>query len=270
MRERDSLQLNQDLNKLGGSYRTTTKKEKAMMTKTMMAAGVAVAMMGSVAMAADVSTSLELASAYVFRGGTLNDGLVAQPGVEIGVPLAEGTGAFAFGVWGNFDIDDYDGTLKGDQFSEIDIYANYTAPIEMLDLVLGYTEYTYPMGGQADREVMLELGLGDVLTAPTVDFYFGLDGAVESSVYIEGSISHSFAVAKGTSIDLGATAAFADIDGGESGFANYTVSAKLAYQAFYASVTYIGQGDDDVLADVEFAGTYDVDVVGVIGVSAAF
>jgi hypothetical protein len=241
-----------------------------MMTKTMMAAGVAVAVMGSMAMAADVSTSLDLASAYVFRGGTLNDGMVAQPGVEIAVPMAEGTGEFSFGVWGNLDIDDYDGALESGQLSEIDITATYAAPIETLDMVLGYTDYTYPTGGEADREVMLKLGRADVLTAPVVSFYYGIDGAVKKSVYIEGGIRHSFAVAEDTSIDLGATAAFADIDGGESGFANYTVSAKLGYQAFYASVTYIGQGDDDVLVDVEFAGTYDVDVVGVIGVSAAF
>ena len=246
-----------------------------MMTKTVMAAGVAVAVMGSMAMAADVSTSLDLASAYVFRGSTFNDGLVAQPGVEIGVPMAEGTGAFTFGVWGNFDIDDYDGALESGQFSEIDLVAAYTAPLETLDMVLGYTEYTYPNGGEADRELKLELGLGDVITAPVIDFYYGVDGGIKKSLYIEGAISHSFDVAEATSIDLGATVAFADIDGGDSGFANYTVSGKVTWKAIYASVTYIGQGDDDILADVdkgdpENGGTYDVDVVGVIGVSAAF
>jgi uncharacterized protein (TIGR02001 family) len=238
---------------------------------TMIGAGLAVALMGTTAMAADVSTSLDFASAYVFRGATLNDGLVAQPGVEIAVPMAEGTGGFSFGVWGNFDIDDYDGAVEGSQFSEIDIYAAYSAPIEAMDLSFGYTEYTYPSGGgDSDREISITVGKSEVVTAPTLALYYGIDGGIKKSLYLEGGISHSFEVAEATSIDLGATAAYADNDGGESGFANYTVSGKVTWKAIYASVTYIGQGDDDVLVDVADGGSYDVDVVGVIGVSADF
>ncbi|MDP6631544.1 MAG: MltA-interacting MipA family protein, partial [Kiritimatiellia bacterium] len=48
----------------------------------------------SVGMAAEASVSLDVASAYVFRGATLNDGLVLQPGLEIsGLPVT-------LGVWG--------------------------------------------------------------------------------------------------------------------------------------------------------------------------
>lgn len=238
---------------------------------TMIGAGLAVTLMGTTAMAADVSTSLDIASAYVFRGSTFNDGLVAQPGVEIAVPMAEGTGGFSFGVWGNFDIDDYDGAVEGSQFSEIDIYGSYSAPIETMDLSFGYCEYTYPSGGgDADREISITVGKGEVVAAPTLALYYGIDGGINKSLYLEGGISHSFSVAEATSIDLGATAAYADNDGGESGFANYTVSAALTWKAIYASVTYVGQGDDDVLVDVADGGSYDVDVVGVIGVSADF
>ena len=243
-----------------------------MMTKTMMVAALTGALVSSMATAAEVSTSLDFASAYVFRGVTFNDGLVAQPSVEVGVPMAEGTGDFSFGVWGNFDIDDYDGIVESGEFSEIDIYANYTAPIQSMDLVLGYTEYTYPNGGEADREVRISVGLGDVITAPYIGLAYGADGSVKESLYLESGISHSFDVAEATSLDLGATVAFADVNGGGSGFANYTVSAKMIWKAAYASVTYIGQGDEDVLVDVNkgVGGGYDVDVVGVIGVSAAF
>ena len=37
-----------------------------------------------------------------------------------------------------------------------------------------------------------------------------------------------------------------------------------------ASVAYIAQLDDAVLVDVDQGGTYDVDVVGVLSVGAAF
>jgi hypothetical protein len=50
-----------------------------------------VALMASVAaQAADVSAYVDFASAYVFRGVTLNNGLVMQPGVEVsGLPIPE-------------------------------------------------------------------------------------------------------------------------------------------------------------------------------------
>ena len=67
------------------------------------------AIMAGMAMADDgisVSMSADLASAYVFRGSTFNDGAVLQPGIEIGgLPVT-------VGLWANFDLADYDGAVN--------------------------------------------------------------------------------------------------------------------------------------------------------------
>ncbi|HKL20200.1 MAG TPA: TorF family putative porin, partial [Tichowtungia sp.] len=121
-------------------------------------AGMMVALAAAVSVqAADVSATVDFASAYVFRGVTLNNGLVMQPGVEVsGFGLPEEYGSIAAGIWANYDLDDEDG--MGSDFSEIDYYMSYTLPIEALDVSIGYTEYDYPNDlGDNDREVSLSI-----------------------------------------------------------------------------------------------------------------
>jgi len=237
------------------------------------------------AMAAEASATLDLASAYVFRGATFNDGLVAQPGLEVsGMPVT-------VGVWGNVDIDDYDGALDEGQFSEVDLYASYDLPMPegcLLGLSVGYTEYLYPgfggavletdvdgkavaaaVQGESDREFSLSAGL-DLPLSPSVTVYYGVAGGLEDSVYVEGAVGHGFTIAEKVSLDLGALVAYSSPDAGEDGFSHVEASASLGYSVFSAGVTYIGQIDDEVLVDVEDGGAYDVEVVGVLGVGYDF
>ena len=221
------------------------------------------AVTSSPALAAEATVGADISSAYVFRGITLNDGVVAQPYLEVsGLPVD-------LGVWGNIDIDDYDGALDEGQFSEIDIYASYAIPVEGIDASIGYTEYTYPQGGEADREVGLSLGL-DLPLAPTVGVYYGLDGAVEENLYADFGIGHDFELAEGVSLSLGALIGYLYPEEGEDGFHQYELSASFAWSFLTLGVTYIGQIDDDVLVDVEDGGGYDVEVVGTLGLSYGF
>ena len=224
-----------------------------------------IAAMASMAMAEDevsVSLSADLASAYVFRGSTFNDGVVLQPGMEIGgLPVT-------VGVWANFDIDDYSGALEGSQFSEIDIYVGYDLPIDGLSLA--YTEYTYPgADGEADREVVLSYGL-DVTLAPSISVNYGIDGAIDKSLYVELGISHEIEASEDVEISLGAVVGYLDPDEGESGFSHYAVSAGASCSVFSLTLNYVGQIDDDVLVDVEDGGSYDVDFYATLGVSKDF
>jgi uncharacterized protein (TIGR02001 family) len=233
-----------------------------------MVTGVAAAamMFTSAAVAADVDLTVDVASAYVFRGDTFNDGPVVQPGLEVALPYG-----LSVGVWGNIDIDDYDGALEKGQFSEIDVYVSYALPIDLVDISIGYTEYTYPSGGgDADREVGISLGYDlDVLEVGLGAFY-GVDGGIEKSLYVELSAGTSYELAEGLSLDLGATVGYLNPDEGASGFSGYSVSAGLSYGIIGASVTYFGQIDDEVLVDVEDGGTYDVEVVGMLSLALSF
>lgn len=218
----------------------------------------------SSARAAEASAGVDLASAYVFRGATFNDGLVAQPYLEVsGLPID-------LGVWANFDIDDYDGAVNDGQFSEIDLYASYSVPVDAVDLSVGYTEYAYPGAeGEADRELGVSLGL-DLPLAPFVGAYYGLDGGIDGSLYVDFGIGQDFELADGVGLSLGALVGYLSPDQGDDGFHQYELSASLSYDFISAGVTYYGQLDDEILVDVEDGGAYDVEVVGVIGVGFDF
>lgn len=198
----------------------------------------------------EVTVGLDVASSYIFRGTTLNDGFVAQPYVEVaGLPVT-------FGVWANFDIDDYDGAVEGTQFSEVDFYGSYALPIDGVDASIGYTEYTYPSGGgDADREIGLGIGL-DLPLAPSFGIYYGLDGGIEDSLYADFSIGQDLELSDDIVVSLGALVGYMDPDVGEDGFSHYEVSAGIGLTDWLSiDGTYIGEIDDDVLTiDEEFVG----------------
>ncbi len=227
---------------------------------------VAVGMMAASAVyGAEATLSLDVASAYVFRGVTFNDGAVLQPGVKVG-----GLGGLTIGVWGNLDLDDYGGALEKGELSEIDIYASYALPCTLFDLSVGYTEYTYPMGGgNADREVGLSVGksVGPVDLAAVL--YYGIDGGIEKSLYAELSAGTGFELGC-IGVEFGAAVGYVDPDKGKRGFSHVTASAGLSYGPIAANVTYVSQMDDDVLPDVQDGGGYDVDVVGKLSLVFSF
>jgi uncharacterized protein (TIGR02001 family) len=207
------------------------------------------------------TVGIDFSSAYVFRGVTLNDEPVAQPYLE-----AEIFSGLTVGTWANFDIGDYGGTLEDGQFSEVDLYVKYTLPVEGVSLTLGYFEYTYPGSAiGADREISLSAGL-DLPLSPSLSIFYGLDGAPEENIYLEAGIGHSVEVAEGLSLNLAVAAGYLEPDMGEGGFHQWSATAKLSYEFVTASVTYVGQLDDDVLTDE----AYDVELVGTISLSKAF
>lgn len=213
--------------------------------------------------AADATVGVDVNSAYVFRGVTLNEGFVAQPYLEVsGLPID-------IGVWGNFDIEDDDArSVDGGQFSETDFYGSYSLPVEEVDVSIGYTEYTYNNGDlDADREISLSFGLDTVL-APSLGIFYGLDGGIEEDFYAELSVGHDIALSEDLGLSLGALIGYKDpgADGTESGLHQYALSAGLSYEFVSLGVTYYGQADDDVLTDE----AYDVEVVGTLGLSHSF
>lgn len=233
----------------------------------LMVAALAAGMAG----AAEVSVSADFASAYVFRGVTFNDGMVFQPGLEAsGFPIPEELGSIAIGTWANFDINDVG---AGSEFTEIDYYLSYSLPVSVVDLGIGYCEYTYPSGGAADREVSFSVGkgIGESGLYSSLAFNYGLDGAIDGSTYIQAGLDYGVDLSDALSASAGVTAAYAMYDGGEDGFNDATATVGLSYAlseswALNGSVTYVAQLDDKVLAD----DAYDVGLLGMIGLSCDF
>jgi hypothetical protein len=158
------------------------------------------------------------------------------------------------------------------RFSEVDLYASLAMPtlIEGLDWSLGYTDYLYPeAGGESDREVNVVFAV-DTLLAPTVGLYYGVDGLIEKSTFVEFGLSHSFELTVEVGLGLGAKVGYAIPDEGEEGFNNADLTASLSWKALTASVTYSAQLDDEVLIDAEEGGLYDVEVIGKLGLAQTF
>ena len=244
------------------------------MIRKSVAAGIIAAVAGTVA--AETSVTLDFSSAYVFRGYTLNDEAVFQPGIEAsGLGLPEEIGTFTLGAWGNYDLGDYGGTVTPNQFSEIDWYASYAAPIDVVDLFVGVTDYTFPAATSAE-DVELFVGIGYELAgiglAATV--YRGVSGNILGGVTtIEFGAEYGIDFTEVFSGSISADARY--VDGSKSGYGwnDGTLSAGIGYSlsdawSIYASATYIAQLDDTVLVDGPFA--YDVDLLGTVGVSSTF
>ena len=234
----------------------------------------AATLIAGAAVAADVSMSVDFASAYVFRGATFNDGLVMQPGLEVsGFPIPEEWGSLAVGTWANFDIDDYGGSLDGNEFSEIDYYLSYSLPVSVVDLSVGYTEYTYPNGGSADRELFVSIGKECPKTGlyPSLTWYYGVDGAIEGSSYIAGGLEYGLDLSDALSASAGVTVGYLIADEGEDGFNDATATLGLSYAlsdnwAINGSINYVAQLDDEVLTDE----AYDTKIYGMLGLSCDF
>lgn len=223
----------------------------------------AVFALAAVSARAETTVGADVGSAYVFRGATFNDEAVVQPS------LKATHGAFTVGVWGNYDVGDYGGAVKDNQFSEIDLYGSYAVPVEGFGLSLGYTEYVYTgSDSEADREPSVRVTLSELPLSPTLGAYYGLDGAIEKSWYFEGGLSHAFKLTEKVALALSGAVGYMEPDEGESGFSHYSVTADVSYGILHAGLTYVGQIDDKVLPDG--AGAYDVDLYGLVGIAFPF
>ena len=240
---------------------------------TMIGVGVLTfACLGMQTVKAETTVGLDIASAYIFRGTTINDSFVAQPSLE-----AVGHGV-TLGTWANLDLDDSDnGAYEAGNISEVDLYASYELPLGITNLSIstGYSEYTYPRAGgsvgadgttvepvDADSEFNL-VAEANLPLSPTLGVYYGVDGAIDQSVYTEATIGYEKELPAGLTGTAGALIAYLNPDEGEDGFSHAALSAGLEYGMFSVGITYFVETDDDVLV-------IDEDVLGTIGFSHDF
>lgn len=228
------------------------------------------------AVAADATAALDIASAYVWRGQTFNDGLVLQPSVDVAAENGLG-----INVWGNYDVDDYDGTLNDREFSEIDLTVSYGTSIGKLDVGVGAIGYFFPAGAEETWELYLSLGMpivGGLSTA--LDIYYDVD-AIDAFTYATLSLAYAIDITKQLGLELGGSIGYAGDDfaenagGEEGGLYDYTLSLSVGYtitDAWSASagVTYVDALDDDNLPNVDDGGLEDTNVVISVGVAYAF
>jgi uncharacterized protein (TIGR02001 family) len=181
--------------------------------------------------------SVDYASAYIFRGTTVNSKSVVQPALELTV----GDRA-QIGLWGNFPVGREEEELK----QEVDIYARYAVPFDLATLVVGAWEYTYPENDvQNDREIEATIALNTLLS-PTLSAYFGVDGAAEDNEYYEFALSQDLLQRQALSLNIGGKVGYQDNDVGEDGFNHALLTLAAGYEILNASANWVFETDEDV------------------------
>lgn len=182
--------------------------------------GLTSAVIAATALTASAGVDIEVVSAYVWRGTTVNDNVNVQS--DFGTEIFGG--AVELGVWSNFNTDE-------SQFDEIEFYLGIPLPLgedSPVSVDLLYSELTFPFGGgDADRQIGLAFGTAVADIDLGLAFWYYVDGGLESSFYIELSADYSLALAENMTLGLGAVLHYWDLDGGESGFNAATFSAAL-------------------------------------------
>lgn len=185
------------------------------------------------AVAATATAALDANSAYVWRGLTFNDGFVLQPSMDVS------HNGFAFNVWGNYDVDDYDGALNDNRFSEIDLTGSYTFKLGSVDTSVGIIHYLFPELEEPADTYTTELFLGlsyDLGSgfAISTKLYYDVDAV--SDYYITAGLGYSYSINDKTTLGLSALVGYAGEDftdyyagGTDSGFFNYTLTATMKY-----------------------------------------
>jgi uncharacterized protein (TIGR02001 family) len=208
---------------------------------------------------AGTSASVDIATAYVYRGVTVVDDLVIQPGIEIdGFGMPEEYGNIAIGVWGSTApfSDTYD------NLHETDWYVTYTLPelVSNMNFYVGFTEYMYPVPiGEKEINLGVDYLLGDFLLGASANFMVDDDNQLtESQKYFDFFADYEIEVSEDADVTVGGLISIMLQGDGNSavglddGFNHAELYGTFTYALsdmwdLGASLAYIFQLDSDVL-----------------------
>lgn len=154
--------------------------------------------------------TLDIYSAYVWRGVVVNDRPVWQPGGTVSYATGE-YGTFSAGVWANFDITDRNGFRSGGGLNEIDYTLSYAIDVEDFSLEAGHIWYTFPKVNGKDylgstREVYGSVAYNNDIVTPSLAVYY--DYAAVEGFYGVAALNKEFALSDqltlGVDLSLGA------------------------------------------------------------------
>ncbi len=154
---------------------------------------------GAARLAPGVSVETAVLNRYLWRGATLTDGWVVQPGVTLGL------GGLELGAWGNLDLDDVND--RRHDLGEIDYSATYTVGVALVELSAGALRYTYP---QHDFDATTELFVGGTVgvpASPSLAIYRDVDQG--DGTYLLLGAGHAVPVGA-AAIDLAASVGWGD------------------------------------------------------------
>jgi len=246
---------------------------------TILALGVLITTTGNTCLlAADATARVDVNSAYVWRGITLNDKIVVQPSIDIATPVGVG-----INVWGNYNTDGNNTISPENEFSEIDLTLSYAKTVGPVDLGVGCSEYLYPhqcdatgAPARGTREAYASAGMELIAGLyAEAKFYYDLDEV--KAFYGSLALTYGMDIIKDKlSVEISASAGCAEEDwavansgGTEGGLHDYNATASTTCKItenlqLGANAGYTSTLDKDVLPEQK------VDVYGGASVSLSF
>jgi hypothetical protein len=229
------------------------------MKRRCLGSGLAVLLMVCGAGAYELNGDVDVMSAHVFRGETLNDGVVIQPSAEL--LMRRGLGV---SVWGNWDLDDYRGLIEVGSFSKVVATGFYTVPCQLADVRVGAVFYGYH--GRDDRsnthEAFVRVGreFGNLLGQ--VAYYYDVDEVRDYYGDITFSYGHEWNDAWSSEVSVSVGYAGSDMSTGtKAGWNEVTTAVELTYAmrsglAVGCSLIYTDRMEEQVLpeSDVDLHG----------------
>ena len=219
------------------------------------------------ATAASATASVDINSAYVWRGITFNKDMVIQPSIDVAAD-----NGFGINVWGNYDIGDNDGNADENAFSEIDLTVSYGFTVGKVDISAGAIHYTFPavsdtnndgigQNYMATTELYVSAGMPIVggLSA-SADAYYDID-ALDAFSYATLGLSYAYDITDKLNLEAGGSIAYASSDfvefnetGDDGGLYCYTLNLSVGYAitdawSATANLTYVDALDDDNLKE---------------------
>lgn len=221
--------------------------------------------------AVSYSAGLDYPSAYVFKGATYNDDIVVQPWAEATID------AVTVGVWANYDMFGYNFTIPDNHISEVDIYASYAVPVELIDYVFTYNLFHYP-DYVDEHEVAVSATCRKLIGTPCLTAKYGIAGGIEDDLYLDAKVSKSYTLTHKEdtfTLPISALVAYKNPSKGASGFSHYELSAGLNTKigekvTLGYEYTYIGSIDEAVLPRTGEYGGYDVKSLNNVYLSIKF
>ncbi len=219
--------------------------------------------------AADVTLGTDIMSAYVWRGITINDGMVIQPSLDVSYK------GFGVNVWSNLDVDDYDGEFESGEFSEVDFTLSYGYDIDRFSLGVAYAEFLFPgTSTESTREISATVDI-DIFNGLYAGLGFFYDIDEIDDFYASAKLGYAAQISDKFGLDFSALCGYANEDwavantGTDNGFHDYLLSATATYTVIEnldlsVYLNYADSIDDDVLAEQE------VDLYGGVGLYYSF
>ncbi len=182
--------------------------------------------------------TVDIYSAYVWRGCVVNDRPVWQPGGTVSYATGD-YGTFSAGAWANFDITDRNNARAGGGLNEIDYTLSYAIDVGDFSLEAGHIWYTFPKANGGDylgstREVYGSVAYNNDLVTPSLALYY--DYAAVEGFYGIAALNKEFELGDRTTLGFDLSLGAGDDDymnayfgENSAGLADFTADVYVSY-----------------------------------------